>query len=103
MLQIFLLKSKLFIIDPDVKLVKNSYLMNRWLYGIFLPNLIEDPVTKEQRTDTIYSIPCNDCDMEYIKQTKRQFDTRLKEHQQAVFFCLKKENSALSEHTCLTS
>ncbi|CAN0493211.1 unnamed protein product, partial [Hapterophycus canaliculatus] len=28
--------------------------------------------------------------------------TRLKEHQKAVFFC-KKENSALSEHTCLTN
>ena len=59
-----------------------------------------DPVTKEQRTDAIYSIPCNDCDDEYIGQTKRQFGTRLKEHQKAVFFC-KKENSALSEHTCL--
>ena len=35
-------------------------------------------------------------------QTKRQFGTRLKEHQKAVFFC-KKENSALSEHTCLTN
>ena len=31
----------------------------------------KDPVTKEQRTDTIYSIPCNDCDNEYIAQTKR--------------------------------
>ena len=31
----------------------------------------KDPVTKEQRTDTIYSIPCNDCDNEYIGQTKR--------------------------------
>ena len=39
-----------------------------------------DPVTKEQRTDAIYSIPCNDCDNEYIGQTKRQFGTRLKEH-----------------------
>ena len=39
---------------------------------------------------------------EYIGQTKRQFGTRLKEHQKAVFFC-KKENSALSEHTCLTN
>ena len=28
---------------------------------------------QEQRTDTIYSIPCNDCDEEYIGQTKRQF------------------------------
>ena len=62
----------------------------------------KDPVTKEQRTDAIYSIPCNDCQNEYIGQTKRQFGTRLKEHQKAVFFC-KKENSALSEHTCLTN
>ena len=29
-----------------------------------------------QRTDAIYSIPCNDCDNEYIEQTKRQFGTR---------------------------
>ena len=28
----------------------------------------------------IYSIPCNDCDNEFIGQTKRQFGTRLKEH-----------------------
>ena len=48
------------------------------------------------------SIPCNDCDNEYIGRTKRQFGTRLKEHQKAVFLC-KKENSALSEHTCLTN
>ena len=62
----------------------------------------KDPVTKEQRTDVIYSIPCNDCDNEYVGQTKREFGTRLKEHQKAVFFC-KKENSALPEHTCLTN
>ena len=35
---------------------------------------------KEQRTNAIYSIPCNDCDDEYIGHTKRQFGTRLKEH-----------------------
>ena len=62
----------------------------------------KDPVTEEQRTDAIHSIPCNDCDNEYIGQTKRQFGTRLKEHQKPVFFC-KKENSALSEHTYLTN
>ena len=48
----------------------------------------KDPVTKEQ-----WTITCNDCDNEYIRQ---------KEHQKAVFFC-KKENSALLEHTCLTN
>ena len=30
---------------------------------------LKDPVTKEQRTDAIYIIPCNDCDNEYIGQT----------------------------------
>ena len=30
---------------------------------------LKDPVTKEQRTDAIYVIPCNDCDNEYIGQT----------------------------------
>ena len=57
---------------------------------------------KEQRTDAIYSISCNDCDNEYIGHTKRQFGTRLKEHQKAVFFCIK-ENSASSEHAYLTN
>ena len=34
---------------------------------------LKDPVSKEQRTDAIYSIPCNDCDNESIGQTKSQF------------------------------
>ena len=61
---------------------------------------LKDPIKNEQLTDASYSIPCNGCDHEYIGQTKRQFDTRLKEHQRAVSFC-EKENSALSEYTCL--
>ena len=31
----------------------------------------KDPVPKEQKSDAIYSIPCNDCNQEYIGQTKR--------------------------------
>ena len=62
----------------------------------------KDPVTKEQQSDAIYSFPRNDCDNEYIGQTKRQFGTHLKEHKKAVFFC-KKENSTSSEDTCLTN
>ena len=49
----------------------------------------KDPLTKEQRTDAFFSIPCYDCDNEYIGQIKLQFGTRLKEHQKAVFFCKK--------------
>ena len=51
----------------------------------------KDLVPKEQKSDNIYSIPCNDCNQEYIGQTKRQFRTRLKEHQKAVSFT-KKDN-----------
>ena len=54
------------------------------------------PVPKKQKSDAIYSIPCNDCNQEYIGQTKRQFETRLKEHQKAVSLS-KKDNSALSD------
>ena len=42
----------------------------------------------ERTTNGRYSIPCNDCDNEYIGQTKRQFGTRLKEHQKAVLILL---------------
>ena len=77
-------------------------LLKNLFFEAYLRQIYEGPVTKEQQTDAIYLIPCNDCDYEYIGQTKRQFGARLKEHQKAVFFC-KKENSALSEHTCLTN
>ena len=40
----------------------------------------KDPITKEQQTDDIYSIPWNDYDNQYIRQTKCQFGTRFKEH-----------------------
>ena len=59
----------------------------------------KDPVMKEQRTNAIYSIPCNDCDDEYIGHTKRQFGTRLKEHQNAK----KKIQLCRSTHNNLTT
>ena len=62
----------------------------------------KDRIAKEQRKDAIYFIPCNDCNQEYIGQTKRQFGTRLKEHQKAVCFS-EKGNSVLSEHACVTN
>ena len=32
----------------------------------------KDRIAEVQRKDDIYSIPCNDCNREYIGQTKRQ-------------------------------
>ena len=49
----------------------------------------------------VYSIPCGDCEKEYLGQSKRQFGTRLKEHQKTVS-TLDKGKSALAEHVCYT-
>ena len=54
--------SREFWIATTLKLLKNLFR----LWSIFLPNL---RTLKEQRTDAIYSIPCNDCDNGYIGQT----------------------------------
>ena len=43
----------------------------------------KDPVKTNQKTHAVYSIPCGDCEKEYLGQSKRQFGTRLKEHQKA--------------------
>jgi hypothetical protein len=45
----------------------------------------KDPVKTNQKTHAVYSIPCGDCEKEYLGQSKRQFGTRLKEHQKAVY------------------
>ena len=83
-------------IITKLKLLKNLFR----LWGIFLPNLRILSRKNNEPTPFILFLAMND--NEYLGQTKCQFGTRLKEHQKAVFFC-QKENSALSEHTCLTN
>ncbi len=60
----------------------------------------KDPIPTNQKTHAVYSIPCNDCEKEYLGQSKRQFGTRLKEHQKAVS-TLNKGKSALAENMCV--
>ena len=45
---------------------------------------LEDRVPTDRKTHAVYSIPCGDCEKEYLSQTKRQFCTRLKEHKKAL-------------------
>jgi len=54
---------------------------NRCLYK--LDKFIKTHKDKNQHLDNnniIYKINCNDCDVFYIEQTKRQLRTRVKEH-----------------------
>ena len=62
----------------------------------------KDRVPTDQKTHGVYSIPGGDCEKVYLGQTKRQFCTRLKEHQRAVSN-FNSSKSALAEHVCETS
>ena len=44
----------------------------------------KDPVKTNQKIHAVYSIPCGDYEKELLGQSKRQFGTRIKEHQKAV-------------------
>ena len=59
----------------NVKVAKNPFQTLGYIFA-----KPKDPVVKEQGMDAIYSIPCNNCHNEYIRQTKHQFGTPLKEH-----------------------
>ena len=50
----------------------------------------------------VYSISCGDREKIYLGQTKRQFCTRLKEHQRTVSNS-NRSKSALAEHVCQKS
>ena len=62
----------------------------------------KDRVPTDQNTHAVYFIRCGDCEKVYLGQTKRQFCTRLKEHQRAVSN-FNNSKSALAEHVCETS
>ena len=61
----------------------------------------KDPISPDEINCLVYEIPCNDCDFVYIGQTKRNLNTRLREHQRAIRQ-QKPENSALCEHVMET-
>ncbi len=61
---------------------------------------MNDPLPTQRRRIVVYRIPCSECPSAYVGQTGRQFATRTKEHQCAVW--RQDENSFLALH-CLTS
>nr|CAB3248364.1 glucosylceramidase-like [Phallusia mammillata] len=57
----------------------------------------KDATIPQHRTGVVYQVPCRDCDMVYIGQTKRNLNSRLKEHKVAVKN-MDVNKSALCEH-----
>ena len=64
-----------------------------------LGHIFAKPKEPVKTNHAVYSIPCGDCEKEYLGQSKRQFGTRRKEHQKAVS-TFDKGKSALAEHVC---
>jgi hypothetical protein len=63
----------------------------------FFPK-VKDPVSINDVPGVVYSIPCSDCNLEYIGETGRRLRTRVREH---VSDCRSsKLSTALSEHAC---
>ena len=60
-----------------------------------LGHIFEKPkgrVPTDQKTHTVYSIPCGDCEKVYLGQTKRHFCTRLKKNIKGLFLILTAQN-----------
>ena len=52
---------------------------------------VKDPTDKLKKCGVIYHIKCNECDHDYVGETGRQLDIRMKEH-------MAKTSSAIHEH-----
>ena len=58
---------------------------------------LKDALGDLKQSDVVYSIACEDCNVEYISETGRAFGTWQDEHERAVRW-EKCENSALAKH-----
>ena len=67
--------------------------------GQYLP-CPKNPITTDEITCIVYEVPCKYRDFVYVGQTKRDRNSRLKEHQRAIKQ-QKPENSAVCEHVIL--
>jgi len=94
---------KNFFTIPYIKSISESFLPIARKYGFdiayTIPNTLsryiirgKDRIDSMSQNDCVYKISCSNCDSSYVGQTKRQLETRLKEHKSDI----KKKNGMLS-------
>jgi len=88
---------------PYVRSISESFLPITKKYGFEIaysvPNTLnrfikrgKDKIDPRSQNDCVYKIVCSDCDISYVRQTKKQLGTRLKEHMSDI----RKKNGLLS-------
>ncbi|XP_055712521.1 uncharacterized protein LOC129807339 [Phlebotomus papatasi] len=64
---------------------------------------VKDPIPKLQRSDVVYSVPCNDCGLHYIGTTSQQLQKRLQRHKSDIKPPIKNTNAtSLCAHVAET-
>ena len=69
--------------------------------GKLLPSL-KDPLVSVEKSCLVYQVPCQDCGLVYIVQTKRDLKSRISEHQGAIKY-QRPDKSALCEHSIFSN
>ena len=85
-------------VSEDVSCILNKFVDIRYTVQKKLDCLIKrkkDKINDFLSTELVYKINCCDCDLAYIRQTKRHLKTRIKKHQQNI-------KSLSSHHTVVT-
>ena len=62
---------------------------------------IKDPIDPKLKSGAVYRVPCGGCNVQYVGETKRKTQTRLKEHESDCKW-KRNEKSALADHHLLT-
>ena len=86
-------KIKRILLETDVQVAFKPFLTT----GGLLPSL-KDEINHNKKSSLVYEVPCQNCAFVYIEQTKRDFKSRIKEHQRAIKFPWP-EKSALCQHS----
>ncbi|CAG9760623.1 unnamed protein product [Ceutorhynchus assimilis] len=91
-------------LNPQIKKIfsnENVKIANKNIKPINkLYSKLKDQTSNLNKSNIVYSIPCNNCDKIYIGQTKQNLKNRISGHKSDIR--LEKDSSAISEHSYIT-
>ena len=62
--------------------VKTVFKLQRTMRQLLVQ--VKERIPPENQREVVYEVPCKDCELKYIRETKRSLKTRMTEHKYAV-------------------